>query len=135
LASADRAVARFSSLGEHGAVWLAIGAGGALLDAPRRGRWLSGARRVALSYGVNQALKALVGRRRPAGARVRTHSNLSFPSAHATTSFAGARMYGRLGLELYPLAVALAASRVYLRAHHPSDVAAGALLGTAIAWR
>jgi membrane-associated phospholipid phosphatase len=60
-------------------------------------------------------------------------SNLSFPSAHATTAFCGARMYARLGLPLYPLAVALAASRLYLRVHHPSDVVAGAALGTAIA--
>lgn len=60
-------------------------------------------------------------------------SNLSFPSAHTTTAFCGARMYGRLGLPLYPLALALAASRLYLRVHYPSDVVAGAVLGTVIA--
>ncbi len=133
MASAERAVARFSSIGEHGAVWLAIGAAGAALDPPRRERWLAGARRVLLAYAVNQVLKVVVRRRRPAGARVATHANLSFPSAHATTSFAGARVYGRLGLPLYPLAVGLAASRVWLRVHHPSDVLAGAALGTVIA--
>jgi membrane-associated phospholipid phosphatase len=104
-----------------------------VVDPPRRDRWLAGARRVALAYGVNQALKVAVRRRRPADARARTMSNLSFPSAHATTAFCGARMYARLGLPLYPLAIALAASRLYLRVHHPSDVVAGAALGTAIA--
>jgi undecaprenyl-diphosphatase len=135
LASADRAVARFSSLGEHGAVWVAIGLAGAAADEARREKWVQGVRRVLLAYGANQVLKLAVGRRRPAGARVRTHSDLSFPSAHAATSFCGARMYARLGLPVYPLALALAASRVYLRAHHPSDVVAGAALGTLIAWR
>jgi undecaprenyl-diphosphatase len=90
-------------------------------------------RRVALSYGVNQAIKLVVGRRRPAGQLAPTHSTLSFPSAHATTSFCGARMYSRLGLQLYPLAVALALSRLALRVHHPTDVVAGAALGTVIA--
>jgi membrane-associated phospholipid phosphatase len=90
-------------------------------------------RRVLLAYGVNQAIKLVVGRRRPTDALAPTHSRLSFPSAHATTSFCGARMYGRLGLPLYPLAVALALSRLVLRVHHPSDVVAGAALGTVIA--
>ena len=35
----DRLVARFTLLGEHAAVWLAIGAVGAVTDAPRRRRW------------------------------------------------------------------------------------------------
>lgn len=126
-------IERFSRLGEHGAVWLAIGLGGALLDEPRRTDWLRGARRVGIAYAVNQVLKVVVRRRRPADARAATLSDLSFPSAHTTTAFCGARMYGRLGLPLYPLAVALAASRLALRVHHPSDVAAGALLGTLIA--
>jgi len=85
---------------------------------------------VLLSYAVNQTLKVVVRRQRPADARAKTMSNLSFPSAHTTTAFCGARMYARLGLPLYPLAVGLAASRLYLRVHHPSDVVAGAALGT-----
>ena len=126
-------IERFSKLGEHGAVWYAIGLAGAALDPPRREEWLRGVRRVAISYAVNQLIKVVVRRERPAGARAHTHSNLSFPSAHTTTSFCGARMYRRLGLPLYPLAVAIAASRLALRVHHPSDVVAGAALGTVIA--
>ncbi|HZO36666.1 MAG TPA: phosphatase PAP2 family protein [Solirubrobacteraceae bacterium] len=129
-------VARFSKLGEHGAVWLAIGVAGAAVDGARRGEWLAGARRVALAYGVNQAIKVIVRRGRPADARARTLSTLSFPSAHATTAFCGARSFARLGapaIPLYALAAGLAASRLYLRVHHPSDVLAGAVLGTALA--
>lgn len=128
-----KAIERFSMLGEHGAVWLATGAAGAALDRGRRGEWLAGVRRVALAYAANQVIKVLVRRPRPADRHAPTHSNLSFPSAHATTSFCGARMYRRLGLNLYGLAFALAASRLILRVHHPSDVVAGAALGTVIA--
>jgi membrane-associated phospholipid phosphatase len=127
-----RVVEQFSKLGEHGAIWIAIGVTGAAVDAPRRADWLRTVRRIGIAYAVNQLVKVVVRRRRPAGGRTATHSDLSFPSAHATTSFCGARMYARLGLPLYPLAVALALSRVVLRVHHPSDVVAGAVLGTVI---
>jgi undecaprenyl-diphosphatase len=109
-----------------------VGAAGAAVDPARRSSWLAVPRRVLLAYGVNQALKVAIGRRRPVDARAATRGPLSFPSAHATTSFCAARMYARLGLPLYPLALALSASRLALRVHHPSDVVAGALLGTAL---
>src|SRR6476646_1751878 len=125
-------VERFSKLGEHGAVWLAIGVAGAAIDHRRRSEWLGCVRRVALAYGVNQAIKVVVGRRRPADAQAETPSALSFPSAHTTTAFCGARSYARLGLPavpLYALAASLAGSRLYLRVHYPSDVLVGVALG------
>jgi undecaprenyl-diphosphatase len=80
-----------------------------------------------------------VGRRRPELAElpplVATATRLSFPSAHATTGFAAARAYSRLGAPrrpLYALAASLAASRIYLGVHYPSDVLAGAALGSAL---
>ena len=137
MGSDGSALARFSALGEHGAVWVAIGLGAAAVDAPRRTAWLRGARRVLAAYAVNQIVKVVVRRPRPQHHGVRTHSELSFPSAHATTSFCGARAYSavepRLTPALYGLAVALAASRIALRVHHPSDVLAGAVLGTVLA--
>jgi membrane-associated phospholipid phosphatase len=138
----ERAVARFSQLGEHGALWLAIGAAGQLIDRRRRGRWRAGMRAVAAAYALNTAIKPLAGRRRPELPGLpplsTTPTKLSFPSAHASTSFAGALAYSRAGqpaVALYALAVALSLSRVYLGVHHPSDVLAGALLGTAVAGR
>jgi membrane-associated phospholipid phosphatase len=139
--SRDRLVASFSRTGEHATGWLALGLAGAALsrDADRRRAWLRGVRIVVASYGMNQAIKFIVRRRRPELVGLPpltpTVTQLSFPSAHATTSFAAARAYARLAPAwvLYGAAAAFAVSRPYLGVHYPSDVLAGALLGTAVA--
>lgn len=89
-------------------------------------------RAIVVTYAVNTILKLIVRRRRPPGQAVSTPTQLSFPSAHASTSFAGARALSRGGMApapLYGLASALSASRLYLGVHYPSDVLAGAALG------
>lgn len=129
---------RFSQLGEHGAVWLAVAAFGAVVDPPNRARWARGGAAVASAYLISTSIKLVVGRRRPVVEDLphlmTTPTGLSFPSSHASSSFAAARAYAGLlpSGPLYGAAVAMGLSRLYLGVHYPSDVAAGAAVGTAI---
>jgi undecaprenyl-diphosphatase len=126
--------------GEFAAVWAAIGAAGALADGPRRRRWAVAALVGPASVNVNYAVKLAIGRERPLieghPALAKAPSKLSFPSAHATSSLAAATALGRVEprarLPLYALAAGICLSRPYLGMHYPSDVLAGAALGTAL---
>ncbi len=136
----ERRIAAFSRLGEHGALWLAIGGLGAVVDRRHRSCWRRGLATVGATYVANTAVKLAVRRPRPQldglPPLIGTPTGLGFPSAHTATGFAGACSYARCGLPappLYGLAVTLALSRLYLGVHYPSDLAAGALLGTAVA--
>jgi membrane-associated phospholipid phosphatase len=61
-----------------------------------------------------------------------TWGSPSFPSGHTLVAFALAEVYGDAYGRwwTYPLAAVIGYSRVYLGAHWPSDVAAGALIGS-----
>jgi membrane-associated phospholipid phosphatase len=129
---------RYSRLGEHGAVWLALGLAGGAVDGRRRRRWLRATGCVGAAYLISTSIKMAIGRRRPAVEDLphlmATPTGLSFPSSHSTSSFAAAQAFGPL-LPRGPLlgaAAGMAFSRLYLGVHYPSDVAAGAALGTVI---
>jgi len=82
----------------------------------------------ALTLGVTYALKYGIDETRPNG------GGQSFPSGHASISFASAefmrKRYGwEYGLPAYAAASFVAYSRVEAGEHHPQDVAAGAAIG------
>jgi len=133
-----RWIRRYSRLGEHGAIWLVVGGLGALLDRRRRRRWTRATLFVGAAYLISTSIKLAIGRKRPVVEDLphlmATPTGLSFPSSHSTSSFAAARAFGPLlpTGPLYAAAAAMAFSRLYLGVHYPSDVAAGAALGTAL---
>ncbi len=131
-------VSRFSSTGEHAMLWLGLGLVATAVDARRRPRWKRAVSGVALAYLANFGLKNVFRRKRPLledlPQLIKTPTALSFPSAHATSSFAAARAYSPLlpTRPLYAVAGAMALSRVYLGVHYPTDILAGATFGTII---
>lgn len=128
------------AVGEFGAVWAAVGLAGAAADPSRRRRWAVAAVVAPLAVNVNYAVKVAIGRERPLieghPPLARAPSKLSFPSAHSTSSVAGATALGRVRprarAPLYALATGVCVSRPYLGMHYPSDVLAGAALGLLI---
>jgi undecaprenyl-diphosphatase len=62
----------------------------------------------------------------------------SFPSGHAAASFVAAYLLSKKDKKrawvYYVVALLISFSRIYLGKHYPSDVLAGALIGTLIGW-
>lgn len=98
---------------------------------------------ILLAESLSGAIKQWVERDRPAVADpepatlVELPATFSFPSGHATVSFACATVLAlavpRLRWPLFALATLIAFSRVYVGVHYPFDVLAGAVLGVGIA--
>jgi membrane-associated phospholipid phosphatase len=135
----ERVVVAYSRTGEHGALWLVVSAVGALRARRHRRRYRHALRTVALTYVLTQAAKVATRRARPLLEDLprlsSTLSNRSYPSAHASTAFAGARCLSRAlpSAPLYVAATVMAASRPYVGVHYPSDVVAGAFFGVGVA--
>ncbi|OCB36421.1 hypothetical protein A5676_21410 [Mycobacterium malmoense] len=143
-ALADRpgvlSVARgLSHFGEHSIGWLAVAALGALLMPKRALDWLVAGAGAFAAHAAAVVVKRVVRRKRPHDpavvVNVGTPSQLSFPSAHATSTTAAAILMGRItGWPLPALLIPpMALSRMLLGVHYPSDVACGIALGATVA--
>jgi membrane-associated phospholipid phosphatase len=97
---------------------------------------------------LDNAIKPLVGRTRPAFDRLVPGTGPSFPSGHVVATTALVCALGYLATEGRPqrariliwmpvslAALAMAASRIYLGVHWPTDALAGLALGAAWTWR
>jgi decaprenylphosphoryl-5-phosphoribose phosphatase len=122
--------------GNNALVWVVLGVALALVDPSRREAWLICAALGPVAIVVNYGIKLAVRRPRPVldglpplgGAP----SSLSFPSAHALSSFAVATAMFRVDpatAGALVVALLLSLGRPYLGMHYPSDVVAGAILG------
>ena len=119
-------------------VVLAAGIRGAAAAAARRAAVAAGAS-LALALASAHAITLLVSRPRPFVADPSVHlfsahaADSGFPSDHATAAFAIAGALAlrapRFALSLLTAAALLAAGRVGLGVHYPTDVLAGAAIG------
>ena len=135
----EGAAVALGKAGNNGLVWLVLGLALVLIDSSRWESWLICALLGPIAIGLNYGIKLLVKRPRPVleglpplgGAP----SSLSFPSAHATSSFTMATAMVRVDPAMagaFVVAIALSLGRPYLGMHYPSDVLAGAFIGVAL---
>ncbi|GGS45101.1 MULTISPECIES: bifunctional phosphatase PAP2/diacylglycerol kinase family protein [Streptomyces] len=145
---ADPLLPRLSRSANHGLLWFGAAAGIAALGSSARSRRaaLRGVASLAVaSAAINTVGKGAVRRERPIADLVpvvrqlkRQPVTTSFPSGHAASAAAfatGVALESKgWGAVVAPVAVAVAASRVYTGVHYPSDVLAGAALGVGAAF-
>jgi undecaprenyl-diphosphatase len=142
---ADRWLRRLSTAANHGRLWLLIAALLGTRTGPLRRGSVRGVGSMLFSSAVvNVVLKRIFGRVRPDLANLRAERTLrrspvtlSFPSGHSSSAAAfvtGLAMESPLaGAALAPVALGVGYSRVHVGVHYPGDVAAGLLVGGAVA--
>ena len=140
----DKAFYAASELGDFSLLWHLLGAANGLRSDRHLKAWV----RLTVALGiesvlVNGVIKGLFRRTRPPWEverphRLRRPRSSSFPSGHASSAFLAATLLADEDPALRPvylLAAFVAVSRIHVRIHHASDVAAGAALGLALGQR
>ena len=138
---ADRTFYALSELGDFGLIWMLIGGARGLRGDDEAEEFLRLVVTMAAESAiVNGGIKSMFRRERPVVEEERPHRlripvTSSFPSGHASSAMTAAVLLGQ-GRRTAPLYVglglAVAASRVYVRIHHASDVVAGLGVGLVI---
>ena len=138
----DRLFPILTYLGEAGAVWIVLAL---FLLCRKKTRYGGVLTLCAMGLGFllgEVLLKNIVCRERPfvlfpdyTALLISPPSGFSFPSGHTCASFAAAtvlcRRFWKWGIPALILAGFIGFSRIFLFVHFPTDVLAGAILGTA----
>ncbi|MEO8682438.1 MAG: phosphatase PAP2 family protein [Vicinamibacterales bacterium] len=140
----DGVMVFLSTIGGGGFIWIVIGAIAAVFPARRAAAWRLILAALFTWMIVDGFIKPMVDRRRPFEVDQEIQLidqrplTASFPSGHAATAVAGAlagtALFPAAGWVMWPLAAAIAFTRLYLGVHWPSDVLAGALVGLLSGW-
>ena len=131
-----------SFVSENGIMWIAASLAMMFKKEYRKNAVLVLAALLLSHIFANIIIKPAVSRLRPFvkypqfTALTAPPAEFSFPSGHSTSSFAAAYFIGRTGkfpaAAAYSAAALIALSRICLFVHYPSDIIAGAVLGTLI---
>ncbi len=134
-----------SRLGDGGMIWILIALVLLVIPKTRRCGFDMALCLVIASVVNNLVIKNLVARPRPfltfpeLELLVKPLMSYSFPSGHTCSSFAAAfalafGFRGKGGGWAYLGAALIALSRIYVGIHYPTDIIAGAAVGTLCAW-
>ena len=139
----DKIMVAITYLGEKGIFWISLGV---ILLFFKKTRKCGLFMRISMMIGLivgNGLIKNLVARQRPCwidntiNLLVANPKDFSFPSGHTLASFEAAITIllfdKRWGMVAVMTAFFIGISRLYLFVHFPTDVLAGAVLGTIIA--
>lgn len=135
----------FTHLGDIGIIWFGLGIFFLLFKNTRKGAFFA-----LISFGLSALicdgfLKLIVNRLRPFDAipelmaLVERPKGTSYPSGHTTTAFGFSVAFllntkkRWTGWLVLAIAVLMGFSRLYVGVHYPSDVAAGLIVGSAVA--
>lgn len=132
-------------LGDGGCLWIVLAVMLLVIGKTRKVGFASAVALIITFVTVNLGIKNFVARTRPYEViegltrLVGEQSDFSFPSGHSAHAFAVGvviliMMPRKIGVPIFVISVLMAYSRLYVGVHYPTDVIAGALIGTIIAF-
>ena len=135
----DKVMVAITSLGNGGLIWILISLILIFIPKYRKVGIMAICALILTTIIGEGILKHLVRRPRPFASLsdiellITAPTSYSFPSGHTGSSFAVAGVIGsqikKLRFYVFPLAILIAFSRMYLYVHYPGDIIGGVILG------
>lgn len=141
----DPLVSFYTKLGDAGLLWIALSLAMLFFKPTRRAGALALCAMILGLIVTNLTIKPLISRPRPwldwpIDPLVVENDPNSFPSGHTCAAFAAAMVWVRTlpqkrdRVIVAVMAVLMGLSRLYVGVHYPTDVLAGAVIGSLCAW-